>query len=327
MPAATFQHFAVTINNPIPDDESWLRACDNFAVTQRIKITFCRFQPEIGQNGTRHLQCYFQLSGKMAPRDFTDRIAEHLHARPHCEGCRGSSEDNLQYCSKDDTREEGADYHDCGEPIEIESRVTRQGQRTDLDAVREAIEAGTPLDELMGPHFEAFAKYDKFFTKYHTMVHQKQARSALQQTMSSVSLRPWQSQLVESVSGNVSPRQVHWWWDPTGNKGKSFVASYLRSLDGWIHCQVMKKSDLLYLLTKNIMTAKGVMFDLSRTTADGSVSVVYDVCEMLKNQVFCSGKYDSVTLETPPVHVVVFANYEPDRTAWSADRYDVHKIL
>lgn len=90
---------------------------------------------------------------------------------------------------------------------------------------------------------------------------------------------------------------------------------------------MMKKSDMCHLLSKQLLTARGVMFDLTRSSEQGAVNVVYEVIEMLKSRYLCSGKYDSQGLNVQLLHVIVFANYEPDRSAWSEDRYDVHKIL
>jgi hypothetical protein len=330
MPASTYPHYQVVINNPTDLESEWLaHSSFEFAMTQRIKISYIRYQLEIGANeGTPHFQIYIQLSHPMTPRAFTDKLEGTLGRRPAVTVLNGSSDDNLAYVSKDDTRAPGHTWHEWGQVRDIPARApSRQGARVDLEAVREAIESGASLPELQEKFFSEFCKYDRFLTRYHLEWNQRQVKSNLHSQMSTVSLRPWQSTLVDTVSSAADSRKVHWWWDPEGNKGKTFVARYLLSLDGWILCQMMKKSDLLHLITKSIANAKGVIFDLTRSSEDGSVKVVYEVCEMLKSEFLCSGKYDSVGMMTPPVHVIVFANYEPDRTAWSPDRYDVHRIV
>lgn len=98
-----------------------------------------------------------------------------------------------------------------------------------------------------------------------------------------------------------------------------------------LHCDgvvvtAMKKADMLHLLTKTLSGARCVIFDLTRTTEDGSVSVVYEVLEQLSNGFICSGKYDSTSLFVQPLHLIVFSNFAPDRSTMSADRWNVHHI-
>lgn len=331
MPARKFRHFSVTINNPTVENETWLRNCLNFAVkprTQRsapVLITFVIFQRERGS--TEHFQCYFQLDEKVDPRLFTDKLEGTLGRRPHVEGSRGSAEHNLIYCSKEDSRVPGTEPFVAGDAADIPAIESNQGQRLDLEEVRADIHSGMSLRDLQEKHFAAFCKYNSYFRQYFTDYHQSAHLEQLTTEMSGTSLRPWQQTLVDFCAGAPDPRKVHWWWDPTGNKGKSWLARYLLTKGDWILVQMMKKADMCHLLSKQLLTARGVMFDLTRSSEQGAVTVVYEVIEMLKSRYLCSGKYDSQGLNVQLLHVIVFANYEPDRSAWSEDRYDVHKIL
>ena len=136
----------------------------------------------------------------------------------------------------------------------------------------------------------------------------------------------WQQDLANAVMLTPQPRRISWWWEAQGNVGKSYMARYLS-----LHCDAvvvtaMKKADMLHLLTKTLSGARCVCFDLTRTTEDGSVSVVYEVLEQLSNGFICSGKYDSTSLFLQPLHLIVFSNFAPDRSTMSADRWDVHHI-
>jgi phosphoribosylformylglycinamidine (FGAM) synthase PurS component len=88
----------------------------------------------------------------------------------------------------------------------------------------------------------------------------------------------------------------------------------------------MKKLDLLHAISKSIHGKKVVVFDLTRSNEEGAVKVIYEVIEQLLNRVIHSGKYDSKTIFIQKVHILVFANFEPDRAAMSTDRWDVHHI-
>jgi len=66
-----------------------------------------------------------------------------------------------------------------------------------------------------------------------------------------------------------------------------------------------------------------VIFDLSRTQ-EGHFN--YGVAESFKNGMICSPKYDGTSKVYAKPPIIVFANWEPDYKAWSADRCDVRKI-
>ena len=85
-----------------------------------------------------------------------------------------------------------------------------------------------------------------------------------------------------------------------------------------------KKADMAYVYSKN--PSKIVIFDLSRTTAPSEgkehyFDGVYSLAEDLKNGMITSYKYDSTNVLTTGCHVVFFANFLPDMTKWSDDRY------
>lgn len=115
-----------------------------------------------------------------------------------------------------------------------------------------------------------------------------------------------------------------------GNVGKSYFAKYLAVTHGALKLEPGKKMDLAYIFAQK--PAKIVIFDLSRTTApdpetrSSPLDVIYSLMESLKNGYLISTKYDSraVMFEVP--HVVVFANFPPDRTKMSDDRWDISEL-
>ena len=149
----------------------------------------------------------------------------------------------------------------------------------------------------------------------------------LAEQSSVVKLRHWQQELVDATLAEPHPRAVMWWWEPLGNAGKTFLARHLMFHHKAVLVQLMKKDDMLHVLSKSI-TAKTriVIFDLVRTTVEDGYDVVYQVMEMLKDRLLCSGKYSSVSMHLKPLHVIVFSNNMPDLTKMSADRWIVKKI-
>lgn len=325
MPIPRSAGFMVTVNNYTESEVTVINSLIG-PVNNRTRVTFIAYQFEVGENGTPHIQAYFQLSMRMQASNFTDWLAGKLGRRPHVEPQRGSSEQCVDYCSKTETRAPNTAPIVLGEYRGIAGASSRQGERTDLNAVQQDIQEGMELQDLIDKHFEAFAKYDRFLRQYYTDFHQRSVIQTLTSSTSGTALRTWQTQLLSTVNGPPQARRVHWWWEARGNVGKSFMARYLSLHCNSVTCQMMKKADLLHMLTKTLPQKKCVVFDLTRSCEAGAVSVVYEVLEMLSNGYICSGKYDSQNLFIQPLHLIVFANFEPDRSAMSEDRWDIHHI-
>ena len=79
-------------------------------------------------------------------------------------------------------------------------------------------------------------------------------------------LRPWQAELVERLQEELTPanRAVNWYWEATGNTGKSWLAKYLKNYHAAVHMQMMKRDDMLHVLAHKITTiTKIVVFSIS----------------------------------------------------------------
>jgi hypothetical protein len=337
MTAPHAEHICFTINNPsefaLNILQDWGAEIENniassWPINNRCRVTCLAYQLEQGEaEATPHVQGYIQTNFKTNVYKLTDKLQEYFGVRPHVEACKGSSEANLAYVSKDDTRLADNDAFVFGTPRDIGARGG-QGQRTDLLAVQAAINEGElTLDELRDKFFGEFCKFDRFLTTFFNDRKQRIAMDSLRSSTDGNTWRfPWQADLVEMITHTPQPRRISWWWEAIGNVGKSYMARHLA-----LHCDgviitPMKKADMLHLLTKSLSGARCVVFDLTRTTEEGSVAVVYEVLEQLSNGYICSGKYDSAQLWVQPLHLIVFANFAPDRTKMSEDRWDVHHI-
>lgn len=102
---------------------NWCATINNFvdadiAALHNMPADFIIWGEEVGENGTPHLQIYFQLPSRMRLT-----AVRELLPRAHLEVARGSAAQNIEYCSKDGV------VTSVGEP-------RHQGERTDLDTVR-----------------------------------------------------------------------------------------------------------------------------------------------------------------------------------------------
>jgi len=135
-------------------------------------------------------------------------------------------------------------------------------------------------------------------------------------------LRPWQKKIEDILLGPIDDRKVYWFYDYTGNIGKSALVKYLVVKYKALFCDGGKKSDIINLVFNNDMdSCNCVIWDIPRASK-GSVS--YATLESVKNGMICNTKYETgVKLFNSP-HIFVFANFRPERMEdLSEDRWEI----
>jgi hypothetical protein len=285
----------------------------------RIEIQYFIAGHEIGEEcGTPHLQCYFQLTKQV-------KITT-MHKWPgwermaHIQSAKGTDEEASAYCKKD------GNYWEIGE----RKKMGKKGARNDLASIQEAIDKGETYDMICDTQFNTAAKFHKFIKERVQARDSQSQLNCLKKRYESSVLRPWQNALMDVVLEDPNPRHIHWIWEPTGKVGKSWIANYMGALHGATVLTSGKKVDLAYIYAQK--PTKIVLFDLSRTTETSEDSRkhyldgIYSLAEDLKNGRIVSTKYESKTVFFQEPHVIFFANFEPDYTKWSADRYVVTKL-
>lgn len=141
-----------------------------------------------------------------------------------------------------------------------------------------------------------------------------------------VEWRPWQKDVLDIISGPVDRRKIHWFWESTGNSGKSFLTKYIE----WKHPTVIvngKQGDVFNGIKSFLEQKKKypnpVIIDIPRVNEN---YVCYGTMEKIKDGLFYSGKYEGGVIRLLPCHLIVFANFPPELHKMSADRWDVHNI-
>lgn len=139
--------------------------------------------------------------------------------------------------------------------------------------------------------------------------------------------KPWQTFLFELVKLEPEERRIYWFWEETGNSGKSTWAR---------KCILDNKEEALIVSGKgsDIFSAyKGmldegkmpriVILDIPRVSK-GFIS--WPAIEQIKNGLAFSQKYESGMLIFNIPHLIVFANEPPPEGSFSKDRICVHHI-
>lgn len=121
-----FRNWCFTINNYTQKDIDLLENQELWG------YTYCIFGKEIGKKGTDHLQGYMEF--KSAKRLTT---LKKLHQQAHWEQRKGTKKQAIDYCKKD------------GQFTEHGTAKDNQGHRTDLENLREDLENGKPMREIV----------------------------------------------------------------------------------------------------------------------------------------------------------------------------------
>lgn len=140
--------------------------------------------------------------------------------------------------------------------------------------------------------------------------------------------KTWQQEIINIIEGPKEERIINWFWEPTGNIGKSFLAKY-------IYCKYTtiigdgKKEDVLHQVIKfqeeHEKEPEVILLDIPRYN---HTYINYGLIEKLKDGLAFSGKYEGgiVLLENTP-HIICFANYPPNKEFLSEDRWNIIKLI
>ncbi len=137
----------------------------------------------------------------------------------------------------------------------------------------------------------------------------------------------WESELETELKGDPDDRKVIWYVDPEGGAGKTTMLKFLYWLFGsGLLIAGGKRADISYMALQAFQSGTPRVCVANLTRAEKEY-VSYSGLESLKDGVVVSTKYKSQAVVLSRVlHVVVFANYEPDVSKLSADRWDIRKL-
>ena len=142
--------------------------------------------------------------------------------------------------------------------------------------------------------------------------------------LAGLELYPWQKQIVEICDSPYDRRPIYWFWEPTGNVGKTTLAIHLalKYKERFLYCNG-KSADIKYALSKMKIKPRIVVFGIPRSKED---YVSYAAIEEVKDGISFSTKFESTMMIQNPPHIIVLANFEPFRETMSEDRWIVVKI-
>lgn len=301
------RRWCFTVNNPTEEIKENLRqGCTSNTCKNAI------IGMEVGTNGTPHLQGFFTL----LERTYFTTLRAKWGTTFHFEMARGSDEQNETYCKK-----EGNIFLQLGE---FNSTTTEAGGKNQTGVVLAEligdIRSRVPTRELISnpAKCSVYARHAKVIKEIVRDLQQDDKLDELAAGFESAILKHWQNELNIYLKERPSERRVIWFTDVIGNTGKTWMSRYLLATlrENCIRLENSKSDNIKYAYNGE----RVVIFDFSRSQAD---HVNYEVIESVKNGIMFSGKYESCSKTFDIPHVVIFANFEPDLTKLSADRWDV----
>lgn len=135
--------------------------------------------------------------------------------------------------------------------------------------------------------------------------------------------KPWQKEIIAELDTDAfDTRVIHWYWEDKGGVGKSTFTKHLCLKYGAIIVSG-KQSDMFAAIAAMEIKPKVVVVDIPRT---GEAYVSYGGIEKIKDGCFFSSKYESGMVLFDNPHIVCFANFPPETSTMSADRWHIVKI-
>lgn len=287
----------VTVNNYTGE------GYEAFKVASVEKCKYAVIGKEVGESGTRHLQCFLILKKKTRLNTVTKWIETVTGKHPFTAAAKGKNQEASDYCKKD------------GVFFEHGSYPAGKGARTDIKEFLEAVKESHDDEYLAENHPNEYAKYHSAMTKLRGNLKQKKNRKRQREHYDDAPLRNWQKKIVEKLR-EQDDRQVLWVYDQLGNLGKSWLANWLTVNEGAYLVEGGRRSDIAHAYDYE----ETVCFDFTRSQEE---QVNYSVIESFKNGRLFAPKYESKMKIFKPCKVVVFSNFDPDRTKLSQDRWKV----
>ncbi len=271
-------------------------------IAEKSGTRYLIFGEEVSESGTPHLQGYVWFTREKSMSQMKRLFGD----VPHFEKRMGTHGQASEYCKKD------GKFWEHGEG-------PSPGRRGDLERFRDAVKEGKSDAELLDEFPAMYAKYPKFVKTVRDVDADAKEKKKLKVQFEESKLFDWQKGILRKLD-EQDDRKVMWVYDLEGNSGKTWLAKYLMIDRTAFLCSGGKKADIALAFNRE----KYVVFDFPRTMEQ---YILYDVIEAFKNGFMFSPKYQSRVDVFTPCKVVCFANFMPDKSKLSKDRWDIIRLV
>jgi hypothetical protein len=288
--------------DPAPPSFNCTYACGN-----PVKRT-----DRVGDDGLLHTFYFFRGYAEFKGQVTMAQMTTWLGVRSACEPVQVKDREKyIKDALNDKDRIKGDDLISRGWEVGSESRVSKQGERNDVNDIRDILRDFGPIQ---GAKIVA-DKYPGYFMRYASGL--ERLADILQPVPKDAGFAPrvWQEALIQILKGPTHDRWIFWICDEKGGMGKSRVTTHLCCEMNAIEL-AGRSQDIAYAYNSQPI----VIFDVARATKLELCTDLFESAEKLKDGRIFSSKYMSKTKAFKPPHVIFFSNVRAPPGVWSADR-------
>jgi len=284
-------------------------------------IKYMIIQGEYSKDNKQHIQGFIQFHNKKEMTFIKKLLGDNTL---HIENMRGTPEQARMYCTQQYTDENGENKSIWKEQMEYgEYDNTTSGTRTDLITLKNKIKDGNKLIDILNESEDSkeihnILQYNRPLKEYQNEIQRVSMKNKLLKQYENVKWNKIQTKILEILDNKVDNREVNWIYDEDGNTGKSYLSKYIQLTRPTYYITGGKQNDILY----GYDGEQNVIIDLARTYAD-NIEHIYTIIENLKNGQYLSTKYETRQKLFDIPHIIVMANFKPDTTKLSKDRWNI----
>lgn len=301
---------------------------NNYTAEECIKelpkvLRYMVYGKEVGEEGTPHLQMFvyyknqatFSAVKKRFPRAHIEVKAKDSTFKDAINYCKKGEQPKLEWI---EWKEYGPNWGRNADVTELGEPPQEQGENINLwEQIAKEIEENTysSFQELSRAYPEYAIRYNRGLKDYFE-AHKIKYKFSIKDKYGGYN--ELQQRIINYISTTKPNREILWIYDKTGGNGKSEMASELATTHGWLCLGNARTADIAYA-----WNGENVIFDFSRTTME---RINYDVIEQLLNGRVFSTKYESGTKVYNKPLVIALANFMPDQSAMTQDRWNIWEI-
>lgn len=135
----------------------------------------------------------------------------------------------------------------------------------------------------------------------------------------------WQQQVLERIHQGQGDRRIMWVADTAGGWGKTTLAKHLCGDLGGV-LVTGRAADIKYAVAIHLRRRGSLRLCVFHFTRTQEEFVSYQAIEEVKDGLFFTSKYESGMCIFDSPFILVLANFHPDRSKLTGDRWDVNII-
>lgn len=282
------------------------------------KIKFYVFGKERGgKTGRAHLQGYVEFKNAVSMAQAKTIIGDE---RAHLEPRQGSQQQAIEYCYKEDANPYtyGERKKGGAESVSNARDMKAEYMDAELEQLIALIRGGADMRMLIWNYPALYYKYESWIRAAMADLAAQKTERELAVWADDIKLNEKQQYMMQQLESQ-NDRQIDWICGYDGGDGKSTMTKYLLATrpNDVMRFTNAKTADIAQAYEGQSI----VFFDLSRTV-EGKVN--YGAIEDLKNGMLFAAKYKSkAKIYVRPPKVMILANFEPEKSAMSADRWRI----